>query len=162
MARDDETAREPLSRRIARLRGGLGWTQQDLADRIAISRVAVSHLELGISIPSERTVALLAGVFHLEPHALVDGTSYPEAKAERLPLVTARYTEVEHQVGLLARDLEWLDRLAPGSADDTLTQQVSAQWRERITELLAVACDPHERRLLEDTRSLLGRRRRPT
>ena len=46
---------ENLGRRIARLRGSLGWTQQDLAARLAISRVAVSHLEAGLSVPSERT-----------------------------------------------------------------------------------------------------------
>src|SRR5262245_66277336 len=93
----DLASGERLGERIARLRCHLGWTQQELADRIAISRVAVSHLELGISVPSERTVALLAGAFHLEPLDLVDGTAYPEAKAERLPLVAARYTEIELQ-----------------------------------------------------------------
>src|SRR5687768_6658107 len=85
---------ETLGQRIGRLRSLIGWTQQELADRIAVSRVAVSHLEMGISVPSERTVTLLAGVFHLEPHDLIDGTAYPDAKAERLPMVTARYTEV--------------------------------------------------------------------
>jgi transcriptional regulator with XRE-family HTH domain len=91
---------EPFGRRVARLRGALGWTQQELADRVAISRVAVSHLELGISVPSERTVTLLAGLFKLEPGELVAGTTYPEAKAERLPLVVARHTEVELQIRL--------------------------------------------------------------
>ena len=79
----------------------LGWTQAELAERVGISRVAVSHLEAGISTPGERTVALLAGVFKVEPHELVAGTDYPAAKAERLPVVAARYTEVEHQLALL-------------------------------------------------------------
>ena len=57
---------ETLGERIGRLRSQLGWTQQELADRLAISRVAVSHLEMGISVPSERTIVLLAGVFHVE------------------------------------------------------------------------------------------------
>ena len=72
---------------IARLRHELGWTQQELAERLAISRVAVSHLESGTSVPSERTITLLAGVFKLEPHELVADTGYPIAKAERLPVV---------------------------------------------------------------------------
>ena len=108
---DDSPVGETLGQRVARLRCLLGWTQQELADRAAISRVAVSHLELGITVPSERTLALLAGIFHLEPLELVEGTSYPEAKTERLPLVAARYTEVELQVALLQRDLAWLARL---------------------------------------------------
>ena len=40
-----------------------------------------------MSDPGERTVALLAGVFKVEPHELVADTNYPAAKAERLPVV---------------------------------------------------------------------------
>ena len=65
-----------LGQRIAALRVDRGWTQQQLADRLGISRVAVSHLETDINTPGERTVALLAGLFRLEPHDLVAGTSY--------------------------------------------------------------------------------------
>ncbi len=116
-----------LGRRIARLRRELGWTQQDLADRVAISRVAVSHLESGTSVPSERTVTLLAGVFKLEPHELVADTDYPVAKAERLPVTSARYTEVELQL-----------RLLEATPDDS-------QWRERLRVLIELAHDPRER-----------------
>jgi transcriptional regulator with XRE-family HTH domain len=146
---------ERLGERIARLRGRLGWTQQELADRLAISRVAVSHLEMGISVPSERTIVLLAGVFHVEPLELVEGTAYPEAKAERLPLVAARYTEVELQVALLRRDLDWLARLGRGADAEAHDDQVRAQWRRCIDELAARALDPGERRLLAEARALL-------
>src|SRR3712207_2801055 len=103
-------SQENLGRRIADLRAKLGWTQQELAERLAVSRVAVSHLEAGMSDPGERTVALLAGVFKMEPHELVAGTRYPQAKAERLPVVVARHTEVELQLELLERDLQWFER----------------------------------------------------
>ena len=76
---------ENLGRRIAELRGKLGLTQQELADRLAVSRTAVSHLEAGMTVPGERTVVLLAGLFKIEPRELVAGTNYPLAKAERLP-----------------------------------------------------------------------------
>ena len=86
---------ETLGRRIARLRIACGLTQQELAERIAISRVALSHIEADMSWPGERTVVLLAGMFKVEPPELVHGTTYPEAKAERLPGVACRYTEAE-------------------------------------------------------------------
>src|SRR5262245_9075186 len=105
------TPPESLGQRIARLRARRGWTQQELADRLAASRVAVSHFEMGLATPSERTVVLLAGLFSQEPHELVAGTGYPAAKAERLPLVACRYTEVEFQLALLRRDLEWAARV---------------------------------------------------
>jgi hypothetical protein len=56
--------------------------------------------------PGERTVALLAGLFKVEPAALVAGTAYPAAKAERLPAVVARHTEVEPAAGA-ARPGPW-------------------------------------------------------
>lgn len=146
---------EPLGRRIAELRAKLGWTQQELADRLAISRVAVSHLESGMSDAGERTVALLAGVFKMEPHELVAGTSYPAAKAERLPLVVARYTEVELQLELLANDLEWIERLSPAEAD-----QVLERWRGVLGFLADVTHDRRERQLLGDALARVAHRTR--
>ena len=152
----DAVPGETLGARIARLRGLLGWTQQDLADRLAISRVAVSHLEMGLSVPSERTIVLLAGVFHLEPPELVERTAYPEAKAERLPPIAARYTEVELQVALLRRDLDWLGRLRDAPHAAPLVEQVLSGWRLRLADLAAQAIDPGERRLLAEARTTIG------
>ena len=131
---------EHLGRRIAKLRAELGWTQQELAGRLAISRTALSHLEGGVSVPGERTVTLLAGLFKLEPHELVAGTAYPSAKAERLPPVATRHTEVELQLALLDRDLAWHHRL-------DLCTEVRAElerWAARLRDLSAACADPAE------------------
>ena len=129
---------ESLGRRIADLRQKLGLTQQELAERVGISRVAVSNLESGLSDPGERTVALLAGVFKVEPHELVEGTSYPPAKADRLPLVVARHTEVELQLALLDSDLAWLERTG---RDDSVLDA----WQSRLLALLEASYDGRER-----------------
>lgn len=138
---------------MAELRAKLGWTQQELADRVGISRVAVSHVESGMTDPGERTVTLLAGVFDMEPHDLVVGTSYPRGRAERLPVVTARHTDVELALELLANDLRWLERT--GGAYDGL---VLREWEVRLRALLAVARDARERVTVHD--ALAGVRRR--
>jgi transcriptional regulator with XRE-family HTH domain len=143
---------EPLGQRIARLRARRGWTQQELAERLAASRVAVSHFEMGLAIPSERTVVLLAGLFGQEPHELVAGTSYPAAKAERLPLVACRYTEVELQLALLRRDLEWAARVA----DADRRRGMLAEWRQRIAELSQSTYDARERKLLAAALTEIG------
>jgi transcriptional regulator with XRE-family HTH domain len=122
---------ESLGRRIAARRNELGWTQQELADRLGVSRAAVSHLEGGLNIPGERTVTILAGLFKCEPHELVAGTSYPSAKAERLPVVACRYTEVELQLRLLAAAVE------AGYADP-------AVWRPRLATLAETTHDRRE------------------
>ena len=135
---------ENLGRRIADHRQKLGWTQQDLADRIGVSRVAVSHLEAGMTHPGERTVALLAGVFKAEPHELVAGTTYPPAKSDRLPLVAARHTEVELQLALLDNDLAWVERAPDERA------RVVGEWQIRLRALLDTAHDARERTALRD------------
>jgi transcriptional regulator with XRE-family HTH domain len=145
----EKSGPEGLGRRIARFRAERGWTQQQLADRLAISRVAVSHLESGLSDPGERTVALLAGLFRVEPHDLVAATSYPSAKAERLPVVVARYTEVEHQLALMDADLGWL-RCRPGALPAAETRRLIDGWIDRLTALLAQAHDPSERQAVTD------------
>jgi len=137
---------DSLGRRIAALRGSLGWTQQDLADRLAVSRVAVSHIEAGLRDPGERTVTLLAGLFKVEPWDLVAGTAYPEAKSERLPVVACRYTEVELQLRLLALDLE-----------RGLDAARTADWSTRLAALAKVTFDQREKAQLAEARARLRR-----
>ncbi len=140
-----------LGRRIAKHRAALGWTQQDLADRVAVSRVALSHLESDLSTAGERTVALLAGVFGLEAHELIAGTTYPTAKADRLPLVVARHTEVELHCRLLDRDLEEHVR----TGDATLL----VGWADRLAALDRTTFDPRQRDLLARAGERLRRAR---
>jgi transcriptional regulator with XRE-family HTH domain len=134
---------ETLGQRIARLRASRGWTQEGLAERLAASRVAVSHFEMGLALPSERTIVLLAGLFKLEPHELIAGTSYPAAKAERLPLVACRYTEVEFQLALLRRDMEWA-----AHTDRVGQRQIVDEWTTKIATLLDRTFDEGERAAL--------------
>jgi transcriptional regulator with XRE-family HTH domain len=143
---------ENLGRRIARLRADRGWTQQELASRLAVSRVAVSHLEAGVTIPGERTVTLLAGLFKLEPHELVAGTNYPPGKTERLPVVACRYTEVELQLRLLEADL--------GRAGAAFDPVLADEWRRRLTKLLTDTHDLAEREALEEALGSLAARPR--
>ncbi len=140
---------EKLGQRIAQLRLRRGWTQERLAERIAASRAAVSQFEAGLALPSERTIVLLAGLFRMEPHALVEGTGYPAAKTERLPPVACRYTEAELQLALLQRDVEWSRR--SGVEVDTLV----AHWGPLLDELEGASADPEERAMLRAAREQL-------
>jgi transcriptional regulator with XRE-family HTH domain len=144
---------ERLGRRIADHRGKLGWTQQELAGRLAVSRVAVSHLESGVTFPGERTVTLLAGVFGLEPVELVAGTDYPAAKAERLPLVAARHTEAELQVALCEHDLARLDLL-----DAAAARHVLIDWEVRLRQIAALTADGRQLELLVEVTGAVRRR----
>lgn len=136
---------ETLAARLGRLRAAHGLTQQELADRIAVSRVAISHFEMDLAVPSERTVALLASVFKLEPIELVADTYYPLGKAQRLPVVVARYTEVEKELCVLDRDLDWLARID----EPRIAFDVCHEWLTRLSALQETAADRRERKLLD-------------
>ncbi|MFN8019874.1 MAG: hypothetical protein U0P45_17400, partial [Acidimicrobiales bacterium] len=90
-------------------------------------------------------------VFKLEPHELVAGTKYPRGKAERLPLVAARHTEVELALALLDNDLGWCDVVAP-----SLAVPVLQQWQSRIGLLVEQSHDRRERDALADAARRVG------
>jgi len=150
------TARPTLGQRIALLRTQRAWTQADLAARLGSSRVAVSHFEMGLAVPSERTVVLLAGLFKQEPHELVAETDYSVGKSERLPLVACRYTEVELRLELLRRDLDWLRRIPLGPTRTRLMSETLAGWASELSRLSEEAVDPSERALLRSARQALA------
>ncbi len=139
---------ETIGNRIASLRQKHGWTQQTLAARLAISRVAISHIETDLIIPSERTVTLLAGLFKITPHSLVEGTSFPRAKAERLPLLTCCYTQMELELALLENDLEWLSRLESGYNQARLSRNLWRQWHPRLNYWIEECTDGAEKEML--------------
>lgn len=142
------TEPESLGKRIASLRTARGWTQERLAERLAVSRVAVSHIEMGLTMPGERTVVILAGLFGVEPHQLVAGTSYPVAKRERLPAVAARYTHAEHLSALLDADLAWL---STGAQRPGLRQH----WLDRLAQARQHTTDLHELAMLRELEILV-------
>jgi transcriptional regulator with XRE-family HTH domain len=123
---------ESIGKRIARLRQERGWTQQTLSERLAISRVAVSHIEMDLSTPSERTITLLAGLFKTSPYALVEGTTYPQAKIERLPYTACCYTALEMELALLEKDLDWIRRLEGTSLWEECSREIWQTWQPRL------------------------------
>jgi transcriptional regulator with XRE-family HTH domain len=145
---------QPLGRRIGARRVAAALTQQQLSSRIAMSRAALSHLEAGITVASERSVCLLAGVFGVEPHELVAGTDYPIAKTERLPLFVARHGHVDLVLAVLDNDLAWCARLG----DQSLTTRVVNDWLARLAEETGRVADPDEKGRLRDARRALLQR----
>jgi len=143
---------ESIGKRIARLRQEHGYTQQTLAERLAISRVAVSHIEADLTIPSERTVTLLAGLFKCAPLDLVEGTTYPQAKAERLPYIVAWYTQMELELEILRNDLDMISRM---HRDKRIVYFVLGKWAKRLAQWEKVPLDEKERELLVQARAQL-------
>jgi transcriptional regulator with XRE-family HTH domain len=136
---------ETIGKRIAYMRQKYGWTQQTLANRLAISRVAISHIEMDLTIPSERSITLMAGIFKQSPLELVEGTTYPKAKAERLPEVSNLYTELELQHALLLNDSEWLNQMVNPTIGRDYIRQTLEKWLPRLEGWKLRVLDDRER-----------------
>jgi transcriptional regulator with XRE-family HTH domain len=119
---------ESIGKRIALLRQMNGWTQQYLADRLAMSRLAISHIEMDLTIPSKRSSTSFNFVFKLSPIQLFEGTTYLRAKMERLPEIITTNTDLELNFALLKNDQEWIDRLSHHWKKNEWIQQLKEKW----------------------------------
>lgn len=119
-----------------------------------MSRVAISHMEMDLTIPSERSITLMAGIFKLSPIELVEGTTYPEAKMERLPEVTTTYTELEMNYTLLKNDIEWLNRL-DDPRQKKWTREVVEKWSLLLVNWDKSFSDEYETKIICNIRQLL-------
>lgn len=147
---------EPIGKRIARLRSESGWTQQTLATRLALSRVAISHIEMDLILPSERTIVLLAGLFKVSPCALVSGTTYPQAKAEKLPASVCSYTALELDLALMENDLVWLEHVNGKTGtkfDHPYTANILEKWSARLAQWAEQSLDEEEKRKIAQARA---------
>jgi transcriptional regulator with XRE-family HTH domain len=82
-----------LGKRIKALRQALGLTQQDLADKVNLSRAAVAYWEAGKSGHAGKHLKAIAEALGVQPEALTTGLIEEEAyeiklSAEEYSLVT--------------------------------------------------------------------------
>ncbi|SMO54303.1 helix-turn-helix domain-containing protein [Melghirimyces algeriensis] len=70
-----------FSKRLIELRKQRGWTQQDLANKLKISRSTVANYEADRKIPREETLIAIANLFNVSIDYLLgrtdDPTGYP-------------------------------------------------------------------------------------
>jgi transcriptional regulator with XRE-family HTH domain len=102
-----------LAEKIIRLRKQLGWSQEELAGRIAVSRQSVSKWESNNSVPDIKKIILLSQVFGVTTDTLlkdeiaisVSGTSNDQGREETVSLeqVTEYLTSKTAQSYLIAK-----------------------------------------------------------
>ena len=71
-----------LSEKIIRLRKGRGLSQEELAERLGVSRQAVSRWETGEAVPDTEKVIQLSRIFHVTTdYLLLDIDEAPQSAA---------------------------------------------------------------------------------
>lgn len=95
---------KPLGRQIAERRRAIGWTQEELAERLGVDAETVSRFERGAAVPSLPRLADLARLLKTRAATLLsDASVEPTDQARRI----SAWLE-----GLPARDREYaLDQL---------------------------------------------------
>ncbi len=66
MTRKPKKTRKKLGKKIQRLRKGLGYSQEDLAELVRISRTHIGHIEQGIRSPSLEVIERIAKVLKVK------------------------------------------------------------------------------------------------
>ena len=92
-----------LSERLYELRKGAGLSQEQLAERLGVSRQAVSKWETGSAVPESETLVAISTYFDVSlDYLMKDGTPLPEAKADAdEPQTTASGKPEKRTVGIV-------------------------------------------------------------
>ena len=69
-----------FSEKLITLRGGRGWSQEQLAQTLDVTRQAVGRWERGECLPDAPGLTRLARVFDVDPEWLLDDTASGEPK----------------------------------------------------------------------------------
>ena len=101
-----------LNEKIFQCRKRSGLSQEELADRVGVSRQAVSKWELGTALPEPDKLKLLAKTFGVSTDWLLDDEQeIPQAPRQEMPPVVERHSWVEDVpgvIGKLLRRYGWL------------------------------------------------------
>ena len=69
--RDSDKLAKRIGKRIADRRKVLGWTQEQLAERVRVDAETISRFERGVNLPSLPTLERLAAALRVEPGDLL-------------------------------------------------------------------------------------------
>ncbi|MBO7667034.1 MAG: helix-turn-helix transcriptional regulator [Firmicutes bacterium] len=101
---------------IAAKRKELGWTQQELADRMGVTDKAVSKWERDLSCPDVSTLPHLAQELGLTPDELLGASKAEKAASGPAAMVTLVMKAVALAMGVAVAVLSALGELETGAA----------------------------------------------
>lgn len=99
-----------LADRIQQLRKRKGISQEELADRIGVSRQAVSKWESGQTSPDLEKIVLLSEFFEVTTDYLLKGVSPAQAQTEPGAQIFTMAGSALNLIGLIAAAMIWYER----------------------------------------------------
>ena len=126
-----------FAKKLKQLRQQTGWSQEQLADRLNVTRQAVAKWERGAGFPDIDNVQALAKLFNTSVDELLDYTRAGLASAIREPLDLDAYpTDMK---GYSASDLAVADKFADADQIESLNRHRRLTWWQQIIDFFVGA-----------------------
>ena len=126
-----------FAKKLKQLRQQTGWSQEQLADRLNVTRQAVAKWERGAGFPDIDNVQALAKLFNTSVDELLDYTRAGLASAIREPLDLDAYpTDMK---GYSASDLAVADKFADTDHIESLNRHRRLTWWQQIIDFFVGA-----------------------
>ena len=126
-----------FAKKLKQLRQQTGWSQEQLADRLNVTRQAVAKWERGAGFPDIDNVQALAKLFNTSVDELLDYTRAGLASAMREPIDLDAYpTDTK---GYSASDLAVADKFADADQIESLNRHRRLTWWQKIIDFFVGA-----------------------
>ena len=126
-----------FAKKLKQLRQQTGWSQEQLADRLDVTRQAVAKWERGAGFPDIDNVQALAKLFNTSVDELLDYTRAGLASAMREPIDLDAYpTDTK---GYSASDLAVADKFADADQIESLNRHRRLTWWQKIIDFFVGA-----------------------
>lgn len=121
-----------FSKKLKQLRQQAGWSQEELADRLAVSRQAVAKWEAGVGLPDIDNLQKLANIFTVSLDTLLDYNHATALGAVREPIdIKTMPTEKSKSWSDVAITMKY-----PDAAIQQLVRMKKLSWLQRITDFI--------------------------
>lgn len=126
-----------FAKKLKQLRQQTGWSQEQLADRLNVTRQAVAKWERGAGFPDIDNMQALAKLFNTSVDELLDYTRAGLASAMREPIDLDAYpTDTK---GCSASDLAVADKFADADQIESLNRHRRLTWWQKIIDFFVGA-----------------------
>ena len=126
-----------FAKKLKQLRQQTGWSQEQLADRLNVTRQAVAKWERGTGFPDIDNVQALAKLFNTSVDELLDYTRAGLASAIREPLDLDAYPTDMKEYS--ASDLAVTDKFADADQIESLNRHRRLTWWQQIIDFFVGA-----------------------
>ena len=126
-----------FAKKLKQLRQQTGWSQEQLADQLNVTRQAVAKWERGAGFPDIDNMQALAKLFNTSVDELLDYTRAGLASAMREPIDLDAYpTDTK---GYSASDLAVADKFADADQIESLNRHRRLTWWQKIIDFFVGA-----------------------